>query len=229
MTAPFLALRTGTPAGTPYALTVHDLGTLHVPSGRLEASDPYVNLGEGLVVPVPPGTYPVHVTVADVSREQDGSHRREAYLSVVLDDAARTAGSARPFVPAGEEPGTDGTVHGVPVDAGTVAFADATAAAAATTAVDDLYSEVYDHDGPDAWFARQDDADHLVEGCANVSLPGHGTANVVLAHSGWGDGFYAVVTTHDEAGALTGVHIDLGVVDDGPWWVESDAEDEDED
>ena len=46
--------------------------------------------------------------------------------------------------------------------------------------------------------------------------------NVVLSHSGWGDGFYPVVTTHAGDGTLLGVHVDLLVA--GP---EEDDEDED--
>lgn len=42
-----LALRPGRVPGWNYSRTVHDLGELKVPSGRLEASDPFVNLGQG--------------------------------------------------------------------------------------------------------------------------------------------------------------------------------------
>ncbi|MFF2451130.1 DUF4241 domain-containing protein [Isoptericola sp. NPDC058082] len=218
--SPFLALRTGRPEGTPYDLVVHDLGAVRLPSGRLEASDPYVTLGEGLEVPVPAGTYPVRVTVADVSQEQDGSHLREAYLSVVLADAP--AAEVRPFVPEGrsttDEAG-EPLWFGVGVDAGAVGFADARAVRVATAAVDDWYEEVVDHGGADSWFALQDSADHLVVGAANAPLPHAADGeNVVLSHSGWGDGFYPVVTTHDAGGALTGVHIDLQVVEAVPWW-----------
>ncbi|MFE7408525.1 DUF4241 domain-containing protein [Isoptericola sp. NPDC057559] len=221
--SPFLALRTGRPEGTPYTLTVHDLGLVHVPSGRLEASDPFVTLGEGLEVPVPAGAYPVRVTVADVSQEQDASHLREAYLSVVLADAPDA--EVRPFVPEGRSTTDE---HGEPlwfgvgVDAGTVGFADARAVRAATAAVDDWYGEVVDHGGPDSWFALQDSPDHLVVGAANAPLPHADGENVVLSHSGWGDGFYPVVTTHDADGALTGVHIDLQVLTAEPWWNEDD-------
>ncbi len=44
---PLLALRTGRIEGWKYTHHVVDLGTLRLPSGRLEASDPFVALGEG--------------------------------------------------------------------------------------------------------------------------------------------------------------------------------------
>ena len=40
--------------------------------------------------------------------------------------------------------------------------------------------------------------------------------NVVLAHSGWGDGNDPVVKTLDDNGNLLAIHIDLFVVGGGP-------------
>ena len=80
----FLAMKPGRVPGWKHVRSVHDLGMLRVPSGRLEASDPFVMLGSGLVFPIPPGTYPVRVTIADVSDTGDGSHLRESYLSIIL-------------------------------------------------------------------------------------------------------------------------------------------------
>ena len=40
--------------------------------------------------------------------------------------------------------------------------------------------------------------------------------NVILAHSGWGDGVYPLLQTLDADGRLTGVHIDLQVVGSPP-------------
>ncbi|MFC7850900.1 DUF4241 domain-containing protein, partial [Arthrobacter sp. NPDC057388] len=101
------ALRTGTAplgGGRRGRLTVVDLGTLRVPSGKVGACDPFVNLDHPVIVNVPPGDYSVRVTVADVSPEQDGSHLREAYLSLVLSPAESTAVEAAPG-PAGPPAG----------------------------------------------------------------------------------------------------------------------------
>lgn len=212
---PFFALLDGTPDGTPHPQTVHAAGTLHVPSGRLEASDPFVSLGDGLVVGVPPGSWPAYVTVADVSDARDGSHLREAYLSLVVSDGAPVA-EVRGVTPEGHEPPRADEHYGVGVDAGTVGFADATAAAAFADAAED---EELDEE----WFDLMDDPGHHREGVANIALPGAAAGeNVVLSHSGWGDGFYPVVTTHAADGSLLGVHIDLLVA--GP-----DGDDDEED
>jgi hypothetical protein len=222
---PLLALRSGTPDGTPYPQTVHDLGVLHVPSGQVEVSDPYVSLGDGLVATVPPGSYPVRVTVADVSDARDGSHPREAYLSLVVSDATPVA-EVRVVTPDGAEPPAAGEFYGVGVDAGTVAFADAAAAVACMPPrEDDWYEDLFDDGTERSWFALQDDPDHYRNGCANITLPlATAGQNIVLSHSGWGDGFYPVVSTHDADGALLGVHIDLLVA--GPDDPEEDAEHE---
>lgn len=45
-------------------LSVLDLGVLRVPSGRVEACDPFVSLGEGPVFEIEPGDYPVTLTRA---------------------------------------------------------------------------------------------------------------------------------------------------------------------
>ncbi|MDR7385269.1 DUF4241 domain-containing protein [Promicromonospora iranensis] len=222
---PLFALLPGTPDGTSHPQTVHELGVLHVRSGRVEASDPYVSLGDGLVTAVPPGSYPVRVTVADVSEERDGSHEREAYLSLVVSDAAPVA-EVRLVSPEGAEPSGDGKFYGVGVAAGTVAFADPEAVAAyMPPQEDEWYDGVFDNDSGSSWFARQDDPAHYRNGCANVTLPlATDGENVVLSHSGWGDGFYPVVTTHDADGALLGVHIDLLVA--GPDEPEDEEDEE---
>lgn len=203
----FWALREGPVPGHARSNRVHDLGVLRVPSGRLEASDPFVNLGEANAYRIPAGDYPVAVTVADISDAQDGSHLREAYLSVVLGDApiART----ELLTPEGQEPAPDGEYYGVSVDAGTVGFADADVIARCMPP-DDWYDGLFDTGRDDSWFELMDSPDHLIAGSANIVMPlATAGENVVLTHSGWGDGFYPVVGTYDAEGRLVGVHIDL--------------------
>ncbi|MFI5735944.1 DUF4241 domain-containing protein [Kribbella sp. NPDC051587] len=205
----FRALRPGPVEvdGRTWSLTVHELGVLRVPSGRLEASDPFVTLGEGPVVDVPPGDYPAFVTVADVSDAQDGSHLREAYLSLLVaeGEVARVEAAT-----SGDEELGEDEFWLVPVDAGTVAFADAEAVR--TKMPEGDWGDLMEFD-EDSWFDRMDSPDHYREGCANIVLPlATAGENLVLAHSGWGDGAYPVVRTVDAAGRTLGIHIDLLVV-----------------
>ena len=185
-------------------LSVVDLGVLRVPSGRVEACDPFVTLGDGPVFEVEPGDYPVRVTVADV----------EAYLSLVLADGE----------PASVEAAQPVRGRGIVcVDAGAVAFVDHDAVATAMPPQDDWY-DVFDSGEPDSWFSLMDSPDHYRRGAANIVMPRAGAGeNVVLSYSGWGDGVYPVMLTRDADGLPHGLHIDLGMF---AW---DDEEDDDED
>ena len=188
-------------------LSVVDLGVLRVPSGCVEACDPFVTLGDGPVFEVEPGDYPVRVTVADV----------EAYLSLVLADGE----------PASVEAAQPVRGRGIVcVDAGAVAFVDHDAVATAMPPQDDWY-DVFDSGEPDSWFSLMDSPDHYRRGAANIVMPRAGAGeNVVLSYSGWGDGVYPVMLTRDADGTPLGLHIDLGVV--GGFASEDEEDDEDE-
>ena len=198
-------------------LSVVDLGVLHVPSGRLEACDPFVTLGRDIVFAVEPGDYPVKATVADISKEHDGSHERNAYLSLVLADGEPAAAE-----PARRAMGREGAVC---VDAGTVAFVDRVAAVAMSALADG--ANLYDGFEPEPWCGPLDSPDHYREGMANIVMPLDGAGeNIIMASSGWGDGVYPVMLTRDADGAPLGLHIDLGVV--GGFASEDEEDDEDE-
>lgn len=188
-------------------LSVLDLGVLRVPSGCVEACDPFAALGDGPVFEIEPGDYPVRVTIADISRKHDGSHERNAYLSLVLADGEPTALEvARPL----RGPGYLG------VDSGMVAFVDAEAAVAMSALADG--ANLYDAFEPGPWCVHVDSPEHYREGMANIVMPlDRAGENIIMASSGWGDGGYLVVLTRDAVGAPLGLHIDLGVVggDDG--------------
>jgi hypothetical protein len=195
-----------------YRLQILELGRLSVPSGRLLACDPFVTMPEGVIVEIPPGVYMVKVTIADVSKEQDGSHLREAYLSLLISD--RAFASFGPTVNPGEAPPPPDQFYGVPVDAGTVAFVDEVSARTLMPE-GDVYDDIYDSGRPDSWFNQMDSDTPLPSGYANIRLPlAQHDENIIISHSGWGDGHYPVIATHDRSGQLIGVHIDLGVVGD---------------
>lgn len=210
-----------------FNLKVVDLGVLRVPSGHVDAGDPYIGLGEGAVFAVEPGDYPVRVTVADVSDAQDGSHEREAYLSLVL--AEGEAASVEAALPIDEPDMPEGEYCHLWVDAGTVAFADHEAVAPSMPGtLVDWYDEVFDTGKPDSWFALMDSPDHYRVGSANIVMPLAGDGeNVVLTHSGWGDGAYPVLLTRDADGNPLGLHIDLAVV--GSFGEEDDEENDQDD
>lgn len=206
----FHALTTGAvtaPDGESVSLSVRELGTVKVPSGKLGLSDPFLNFHEPLTFEVPAGEYRVVATLADISENGDGSDFVEAYASVVLSDAAVTE-----LVPAeavfdadevdeDELPGDDELdMFGIPVENGAVAFADA---AASQAMPEDAVLQLYPED------------DESPEMFADVVM-GWGSAgeNVVVSGSGWGEGFYPVMATKDAQGNLVAIHVDLMVVGD---------------
>ncbi len=212
------ALRTGPAEIENYVLSVIDCGKLRLPTGQLIACDPFAFMDKSgdPAVAVPPGDYTVKVTLADVSEKSDGSHMREAYATLLIDETAdevtRRIITPLPEGVADPEIGEDGDYHGFPVDAGTACFVDA---GAVTSCMPDgnWYEDLFDNGTPDSWFARMDDPAHIREGIANIVLPlAKSGENIVVIHSGWGDGFYPIVGGFDASGRLVRVHIDFMVV-----------------
>jgi hypothetical protein len=182
-------------------LRVVDLGEVNLVSGAVGACDPFVRLDACPTwVTVKPGRYPVKLTIADVSPDHDGSDLVEAFVTLLVDPQAEEV--HREMLEA-ESWG------GIGVDAGIVCFVDADAARRATESFDRWDDLV---EGPGGWFERLDDPEHFGPGRANVPLPGlDDGSNVVMCHSGWGDGIYPVVAGYDAAGQVVAVHIDLQV------------------
>lgn len=197
--------------------SVIDCGMLLMPTGRLVARDPFAGMERtgNRSIALPPGTYPVRVTLADVSEAGDGSHIREAYASLLLHDAPEAERRILTPLLDGEEPPTlaPGEFSGIPVDAGTVCFVDADALASGMP--DGSWMELFQDAGDDSWFDRMDDPAHIRAGIANITLPlAQNGENIVIIHSGWGDGYYPLIGGYDAAGELVAVHIDLFVVPD---------------
>jgi hypothetical protein len=205
-----------TEEGPRYLWTVA-CGELLVPSGRLVACDPFVFLepGNNPYVVVPRGHFPVVVTLADVSSAQDRSHVREAYASILFALAPEAYRKALPLAKDGEErPEPEGeTFVGFAVDAGTACFVDDAVVGPSMPAPETWYQDLFENSRPDCWFKRMDDPQHIREGIANITLPlGKSGENLILFHSGWGDGVYPVVGSFDKDGSLLAVHIDFSVM-----------------
>jgi hypothetical protein len=140
---------------------------------------------------------------------------REAYATLLLDETAVEA-RRRIITPLGDavcppEMDDDGLYNGFPVDAGTACFVDQ--GAVDTLMPDGDWQDVFDNGKPDSWFERMDDPSHIRAGLANIVLPlARGGENIVIIHSGWGDGHYPVVGGYDASDRLVRVHIDFLVV-----------------
>ena len=195
-----------------------DCGDLRLPSGELVICDPFVFLEakNNAFVTVPKGTYPVTVTLADISPEQNKSHIREAYATVRFSD--RPIAQRRALAPAkrGETKPpvtTDDEFYGFAVDAGTAAFVDAWSVENCMPDAGRWYEDLFEG-GERSWFSEMDNDTNVRKGIANIALPlATKGENIVVIHSGWGDGYYPVVGSFDAADQLVAVHIDFQIVE----------------
>ncbi len=205
---------------TSFLLSTIDCGVLNLPSGQLVVSDPFAGLTkhDNQYIQLPAGSYHVVVTLADVSEQKDGSHMREAYASLLLDEAATEVGRKIITPVKGDdkvpsELDDEGNYHGFFVDAGTASFVDAQAVARLMPDEDAWNDELFDSTEDDCWFKRMDKPDHIRDGLANIRLPNATQGeNIILVHSGWGDGVYPVIGGYDKAGNLVRVHIDFMII-----------------
>lgn len=192
-------------------------GELLVPSGRLVACDPFAYLEpkNNPCVRVPKGKFPVVVTLADVSKEQDKSQIREAYASIIFSSESESNRRAIPLLKEGEIAGeTKGDEFiGFDVDAGTACFVDDSVVERCMPAPSTWYEDLFDNPSSESWFSRMDDPNHIREGIANIRLPlGTKSENLILFHSGWGDGCYPVIGSFDSSGEMIAAHIDFFVL-----------------
>lgn len=208
----FYALRTGVAPLGDRACMLHasEAGRLVVTSGRVEVADP-INFGQGVfVTTVPRGTHPVRLTIADVSEQFDGSHLRVAYLSLLF--TADPPAAIESVVPEGKPLPEPDRVYCVAVDCATVGMADAAEAKRITDAPYERTSAWFDYEV----FAERD-YDQPVDYVApsNIQLfEATAGENYITCPSGWGDGRYTVWATRNQAGDLTGIHVDFEVVFD---------------
>ena len=199
-----------------FKLTKITCGELKIPSGQLVVCDPFAGLSKtgNAYVSVAPGQYEVVVTLADVSEQFDGSHFREAYATLVL--VPNAIECERKLLRAEANAQADQSLqpseyYGYPVDAGTSCFTDAQAIAADMPPEEEWFEGLFENDDPDSWFNQMDDPSNIRRGLANITLP-NSSNNLVLFHSGWGDGVYPIVGGFDAAGQLIAVHTDFHVV-----------------
>jgi hypothetical protein len=170
-----------------------ELGTLVITSGRLRIRDPFIpdpNDQDGCLLQVPPGRYRTWVTLAEIDDmiTKDRS-TREAYLSIALADRTPTALDyadtliPRPRPSFGALTGTD--------SATIAAFDDATVEVPQDALVDAIRADT-----------------PVPFGYANLPV---GENNIITSHTGYGDGAFNVLLTHDSAGPIA-IHIDFGIL-----------------
>ncbi len=196
---------------------VVDCGSLYLPTGKLVACDPFAFMQwrNNPHVATPCGRFPVTVTLADISEALDRSHIREAYASIHFHNGREAFRKVLSLARDGETPPVvEGDEYvGFPVDAGTACFVDDACIAEGMPDPKTWHEGLFENSSESCWFNRMDDPNHIRVGIANIPLPlGKNGENLILFHSGWGDGVYPVIGSFDEHGKLLAAHVDFLVV-----------------
>ncbi len=194
------------PVAVRYPFHTQSAGDVIISSGRITAADPFVNLTDTppFLTPVPNGRFPVTLAVAKIG---DG-HYRVAFARVLFSTAPAVRWQMA--LVEGQNPATlkDNEIFGYPVDAGTGSFFDPAAA---------LEAKALLERNPNAWEDWQTRGEANADAIENFGTfllnEPFGNWNVVMFHSGWGDGFYPSYFGFDAAGQVTALITDFGTHD----------------
>ena len=191
----------------PVPFDVIDGGTLIVTSGVIKATDPFLlTEDEGFVQTVPPGRYPVRLAHARVHGEAGGriafARLDFATTPVVRWQMARTpsqdAATMKPD-----------HIFGYPVDAGTGSFMDQAAAR-------NMLAKLADSEKAQAitnvWINHGEVSGRAkgLQFYLDVDVTPN---NIIMFHSGWGDGFYASYFGYADDGTVAALLTDFQVMD----------------
>lgn len=165
-------------------------GMLAVPSGRIVACDPFVFYDmEPFQLEVKPGTYPVDLHLVHFSPD----HTRVAFAILSFSESRPVRWTMAVWP--GQDPSVlkENEIFGYGVDSGTGCFMDKAAAK--------------------LWETKMEYFDYLSDPWAEVSLDESGL-NIILFHSGWGDGGYASYWGWDDQDRVVCLVTDFGVLDE---------------
>lgn len=194
------------PVQNRYAFHIQSAGDLIISTGRIAATDPFVNLTNTLPfsAPVPNGRFPVALSVAKIGHQ----HYRVALARVLFSNAPTVRWQTA--LVDGQDPAKlqPDEFFGYPVDAGTGSFFDPAAAVEAKALMDR---------NPNAWEGWQTRGETNAASIENFGTfllnEPFGNANVVMFHSGWGDGSYPSYFGYDARGNVTALVTDFGTHD----------------
>lgn len=177
--------------GKEAVVTVHELGSVYLPSGKLVACDP-ATCSDGVAAfdfQLTPGDYNVSIAVAEFGNDQRVAYARVQFAIAhpVSWDLALTTSDDRSKLKPGE-------YLGYGVDAGIGCFMSLESAL--------ILQE------PDADKISEDIADAMGEtyrhtwSWTNHVIDQDKRLNTVVFSSGWGDGFYPSFVAYDERGSI---------------------------
>lgn len=181
-----------------------NVGSITVDQNTIYASDlAFVELetdDETLGFKIPNGVYQTVVTIADVSEEQDGSHKRTAYISLIRNNNIPMKVKPAQSLDENESDTTEDSFWYFPVDAGTGCFYT-------------LPPENMDIDNYLKVFDIACEFIDTQEYCL-IDFNGAETSSPKIfgSSSGWGDGSYPVYVTLNDKDDVIGIHIDYEIL-----------------
>ena len=187
--------------GGRFDFRVKDAGDVKLISGHIIAADPYILVGDApFTLPVPQGTFPVRLALANVDSDERVALARIDFAKepVVYWEMALLPGQE-------ENELEEGEIYGFTTDAGTACFMDKVSAEA-------LRGEI--KDGSDFFEELMEEMDDNFESSwawANLDLE---QGNIVTFMSGYGNGYYATYYGRNEAGKIVALVTDFDVI---PW------------
>jgi hypothetical protein len=195
-------------SGQKCRLFVVECGELHVPSGRLAVGDIFEDLFTNpLSLSLPPGRYPVKVTLCDISDAQDGWNVVEAYASLILADGNEVAQFPLPLSHDGEavrKPTPDELLEGLSGE-GTLCLCDREAIDyGMPTDRETWHDEVFFGDSPNAWGPKLSNGGGVI---VPFPLAANG-ANAFLMNTAGSEGTFWPIGGYDASGNLIRVHVE---------------------
>lgn len=189
---------------------VHRLGVLNLPSGHVIACDPFIPSDSApFVDSVPPGSYPVSVSIAAA-----GEERRVAFAKLEISNAAvQTWRPAEHDTDQVDFYGTESRL-GYGVDSAMGCFMDKRL----VQLLCDLYEKNPDYVEEFTDLAEANRADRWA--WADLRPDPKSDLNMILFDSGWGDGFYSSYLGIDKAGTIACFVTDFEVLgeDHSEYW-----------
>lgn len=186
-----------------------DLGKMSIPSGAVGVADPLWINNYFLSFDTPKTEGKVVITLADLSQNQDKSHIREAYFSLLFSN--ETPSKILAAMPNGDfEELEEDYSYTVPVDACVLSFFDRDS----MTKYLDAHGQIeVAEQGVYEWMNKVDhDGEHPAGAAVVYYNEGEDRSKLFITHSGWGDGFYPILKTVDSEGNMLGLHVDFQVL-----------------
>lgn len=200
------------------SLTVLDLGKLNIPTGEIVVCDPLVFLGEtsSMAKSISPGKYAVKIAVA--ANSEFGERYAFAKLEISPAETVKWELAITRDLESKVHELKQDEYFGFPVDAGLGCFCDAQTQEYYSKFIDEFHKNNPDANIYDDYFASEfkknakDQSDpNDIGDWLNFQIP-NTRNNVIMFHSGFGDGYYPSYWGLDKSGNITALIVDFQVI-----------------